>query len=126
MDEQTYIKHVSNLASDKYHTNLIPEYELDYMLRAAKAVTQWADLVKRGLFYGTEVPLRGTSSPTSVRHDPKLAELVHGVIGLFSEAGELMGHLHDVLTGKCELDRVNLICEMADAHWYLARLHKFN
>lgn len=126
MDEKTYIGHVANLASDKYHTNVVPEYELDYMLRAAKAVTQWADLVKRGLFYGTDVPLRGSPSATSVKHDPKLADLVHGVVGLFTEAGELIEHLHDVLTGKKELDRVNLIEEMGDAHWYLALLHKFN
>src|SRR5690349_20938698 len=100
MDEKTYIRHVANLASNKYHADLIPAHELDWMLYAGKAAAHWADAVKRALFYGTQLPLRTGPSPTSLQHNTQLADLVHGIVGLFSEAGELMEHLHDVLTGR--------------------------
>ena len=123
----TYVRHVANLASGEFHTELVPPAELDHMLYAAQAVGDWADAVKRGLFYGTPLaePKVSGNMPTSLEYDPELAELAHGIIGLFGEAAELMAHLREVLIGVKPLDRVNLIEEIGDTHWYLALLHKY-
>lgn len=125
MDEQTYIGHVADLASNQFHTDLVPTAEFDWLLFAAKSATRWVDSVKKALFYGKPIQLKTDGgTPTSLKYDPELTDLVHGILGLYSEAGELMEHLHDVLTGAKPLDRVNLIEELGDAHWYLALLHK--
>jgi hypothetical protein len=124
MNEREYVGHVANLASNQYHAELVSPHELDRMLDAAAAATAWADAIKRSLFYGADNTPKTKYAPTSVQHDPALAELVHGIIGLFGEAGELMQHLHDVMSGTEPLDLVNIVEEMGDAHWYLALLHK--
>lgn len=125
MDENTYVGHVANLASGEYHADKVNPSELGAMLFAAKVAANWADGIKRSLFYGSDAKLKDLSASPHVKHDPELAELTHGIIGLFTEAGELVEHLLDVLAGVKPLDRVNLIEEMGDAHWYLALLHKF-
>ena len=126
MHEKEYVRHVANLASGQFHTDLVPPAELDFMLLAARGVGAWADAIKRGLFYGTELarPLTGGNTPTSLQYNTELAELMHGVIGLFGEAAELMEQLHDALTGTKDLDPVHLIEEIGDVHWYLALIHK--
>lgn len=125
MDEKTYVGHVADLASNQFHTELVPPADLDWMLFAAKGAGKWADAVKRALFYGAELQKTAAGAPTSLQHDPALAELIHGIIGLFTEAAELMEHLHDVLTGTAPLDHVNVVEEMGDVSWYLALLSKF-
>jgi NTP pyrophosphatase (non-canonical NTP hydrolase) len=125
MDEKTYLRHVGALASDSYHATIIPERELDWMLFAAKAAARWADSVKRGLFYGTDTELKTGPAPTSLQHNPILRDLVHAALGLFTESGELLEHIHDVLTGSVELDKVNVFEEVGDCHWYLGLLHRF-
>lgn len=47
-------------------------------------------------------------------------ELLHGAIGLATEAGELLDSLKRALFYGGELDRTNLIEELGDLEWYMA------
>lgn len=114
------------LAGGKMHTDKVTTGEVDFMMHAAQVATSWCDTVKRGLFYGSDIQSRTSfANSSSLTLDPALADLIHGVIGLFGEAGELLEHLHDVLTGRATLDPVNILEEMGDLEWYAACVHRF-
>jgi NTP pyrophosphatase (non-canonical NTP hydrolase) len=123
MDEKTYVAHVRELASNQYHDTLVPPCDLNDLFGLVKEITYFADMVKRALFYGKAYAPEDENPAYdgNIRHRPEHADLVHGILGLFTEAGELMEALGKVLRGA-ELDRINLIEEMGDAHWYLALL----
>lgn len=125
MDDTEYLEASRQFLTSDFHPEKITPQEMDSMLRAVKVVTVWCDTVKRGLYYGKDITLRSSrGAHTSVKLDPKHAQLIHGIIGLFGEAGELMGHLHDVLTGGSEVDPVNILEELGDMEWYAAVLHR--
>jgi hypothetical protein len=126
MDERDYLAASSEFLSGGFHPEKVPAAEMHHMLHAAEAATAWCDRVKRGLFYGKDITLRSShASMTSVQLHPQLANLIHGIIGAFGEAGEMMEHLHKVLSGECDLDPVNMLEEIGDLEWYLACIHRF-
>lgn len=127
MTEAEYIEQAMAFNSRAYFVDKVIPQELEAVLIAANVATVWADRVKRALFYGIDLPVQRTSSSTStdVVHDPELSEVVHGILGLFTEAGELMQHLSDVVSGSKSLDRVNVIEELGDIEWYAACLHQY-
>lgn len=124
MDEQSYLAQSGEFDSGEFHAERVPGHEMDAMLHAADVATRWADAIKRSLFYGLELEKKGLWLPTSVRVDVEQSHLIHGILGLFTEAGELMQHLHKVLKGEVEPDAVNLLEELGDAYWYMAVLHR--
>lgn len=125
MTEKEYLEQSGEFNSTTYHADKVPPQELDAVFIAASVATQWADRVKRALFYGTDIePRTSHATHTEVCHDPELAHIVHGVIGMFTEAGEMMAHLYDVMRGS-PVDRVNLIEELGDSEWYAACLHRY-
>lgn len=126
MTEDEYLRVSREFISSGFHPEKAPPAEMDFMLRAANVATNWCDRVKRGLFYGTDIKCNtSAATSTSLKYDPELITLIHGVIGMFGEAGEMMEHLHAVLTGGAELDRVNLLEELGDLEWYVACVHRF-
>jgi NTP pyrophosphatase (non-canonical NTP hydrolase) len=126
MDEREYLTASGEFLSAGFHTDKVPPGEMHFMLHAAEASAAWCDRVKRGLFYGADIDLRTShAASTSVNYPPGLADLIHGIIGVFGEAGEMMEHLHKVLSGESELDHVNLLEEIGDLEWYLACIHRF-
>lgn len=56
---------------------------------------------------------------TGYRHDDIL-DLLHGVMGISTEAGEIMDNLKKCLFYGKPIDRVNLIEELGDLMWYIA------
>lgn len=126
MDEQSYLAQSGEFDSGRFHTELVPPHEMDAMLHAADVATRWADRVKRALIYGAEMEKKGMWTPVSVRLDEEHHALIHGVLGLFTEAGELMQHLHAVLKGETKVDPVNILEELGDCNWYAAVLHRWN
>lgn len=50
------------------------------------------------------------------------ARIEHGVIGIVTEAGELMDAVKKTKIYRKELDKVNLIEELGDIFWYTALL----
>lgn len=49
-------------------------------------------------------------------------DLLHGAIGLATEAGEMLDAVKRALFYGAELDRTNLIEELGDLEWYMAVL----
>jgi len=52
--------------------------------------------------------------------DPSFVRLSHGIIGLSTEAGELLEIVKKTLFYGKEVDKVHLVEELGDAFWYLA------
>ena len=52
--------------------------------------------------------------------DTKLVRLAHGIIGLSTEAGELLEIVKKTLFYSKEVDHAHLVEELGDAFWYLA------
>lgn len=50
------------------------------------------------------------------------ARIEHGVIGIVTEAGELMDAIKKTKIYRKELDKVNLVEELGDIFWYTALL----
>lgn len=125
MTEDEFLAQSGAFLSGDMHLDKMPVQEIDNMLFAAEAATAWADRVKRGLYYGSDVPLRSDRGPCSLNLPEPLKDLFHGCLGAFCEAGELMEHMHGVLTGRAELDTTNLLEEVGDIEWYLACIHRF-
>ena len=121
MDHIEYLRESARTASGTYHSGHVPPGELDFMFQAVIAAGQWADRVKRALFYGKE-PERASKYTvgTSVTHRPELADLVHAVIGCVTESAELVEHLLQVMRGAKPLDVINVGEEFGDLEWYIA------
>ena len=103
------------------------------------ALTQFAqaakklDGYKRALFYGTKAPgpnaewgmagyFEGMVTVMPERCD---ADVVHGIIGVATEAGELAEHLMGVMREQVDPDAPNLKEEIGDLMWYQAMLVRF-
>lgn len=54
--------------------------------------------------------------------DGVTADLLHGAIGLATEAGEMLDAIKRALFYGAELDRTNLVEELGDLEWYMAVL----
>ena len=55
--------------------------------------------------------------------DEQGAAIIHGVIGIATEAGELLEALLNAMNGK-SFDAVNMAEEVGDVQWYIALLAK--
>lgn len=114
-------------------TNTDTIFSLEMCLTEAQEVLEDLDLLKKHIFYG-----KNTNLPVyDVDHTPGLMDIsdnrdqieklqnltairvLHAVIGLATEAGELIGMLRKHLNGG-ELDLVNGKEEFGDVMWYSA------
>lgn len=120
MNADFYLRESARTAADKYHDHLVSPPEMDFMLQAVVQASQWADQIKRALFYGKALENHRLFSTTSLQHRPEIANIVHAMLGCVTEAGELAEHVRDILGGKKPLDRTNLVEELGDLLWYVA------
>lgn len=60
----------------------------------------------------------------STEYDAKRVDIriLHGIMGLVTESGELMDAVKKSIFYEKELDRVNLVEELGDIMWYMAIL----
>lgn len=79
------------------------------------------DAIKKKLFYnkGQDV----TGDPLS-DYTQKELDVMHGIIGIATEAGELLEQLFAFLFYNDEFDEVNIKEELGDIFWYQALLAK--
>lgn len=124
MSEETYLLEAKQFASKEYHDEIIQPFNLEFMFREAVLAANRVDMVKKSLYYGR--PFKGKQFPnikTRIKHDKRYEDILHAVLGIYSEAGELLEHLWDVMGGRCTVDFVNFNEELGDIYWYLALLH---
>lgn len=77
------------------------------------------DRVKKGLFYNRDVNLDWDDEPTTIFADFDM-DIVHGILGVATESGELLELLRD--PHRFEIEK--LVDEAGDACWYLAMLFR--
>jgi NTP pyrophosphatase (non-canonical NTP hydrolase) len=122
MDATAYLRASARTASGQFHTDKVNPAEMDFMLQAVIAAGQWADRIKRSLYYGADKVDNSSARwcSTSLNLKPELADLIHATLGGITEAAEIAEHVRDVLAGKVPLDAVNLKEEFGDTLWYIA------
>lgn len=72
------------------------------------------DADKRAIFYSDGKPDDLVDSVD--------ADILHGVLGIATESQEMVEHLIEVLEGKTEIDKDNLLEETGDLLWYQVRV----
>ena len=120
MTEEEYLRESASTLSASFHTELCSRNELEAMFYAAQVAGDWADRVKKGLFYGREFVQKTVPHMAPSLQYPTDPNLLHAVLGIFTEAAELMEHYCAVLKGETPLDEVNMVEEVGDLLWYCA------
>ncbi len=132
-----YVAEARLTLSPSWHGKKVARFafveRLNSAIRAAKAM----DEVKKTLFYGKDNGLGPvTDTGVSVERLPfafgdvsaeRATNIIHAIIGVFTEAGEMLEALRDSLNFGEPIDKVNLKEETGDLFWYLAILaHECN
>jgi NTP pyrophosphatase (non-canonical NTP hydrolase) len=130
--------------SSQYHGELVAKFRFVRALNDAIDALQRMDAIKKALFYGRDAglgdyhgaapgqydepgkPLDMSNVPNRITDNSDLTNeeaefYIHGVIGVATEAGELLENLRDAISGK-GFDRTNIGEEVGDAKWYMALL----
>ena len=131
---KNYIEEASVTMSTSFHSDKVSHELLKHVLEICIPELRDLDFIKKALFYGKGLtpPLESSEkcigrSPIQIRGlspDPYTAiNLLHGIIGLATEAGELLEALLLSLNGQ-EIDVVNISEEVGDIQWYAAAILK--
>lgn len=125
----TYIEDAAKTAPAQLHAfQTFNHRHLYHALIAASDSGRAIDGIKKALVYGRELP-----DDNVLRDSPPIAQsnfgevpeaILHGVVGIISEAGELADFLLAVIYGRDDFDVANLREEMGDIEWYQARIAK--
>ena len=120
MTPSEYVTAALRTKSDTFHSEAVPKWKADKFLFAALSTGDLVDELKKGLFYGRETPHLDAIVDTgyySARVDWKDSDVVHGILGIFTEAKELLDEMMYI-----ELDRKAVLGEVGDLLWYVALL----
>lgn len=127
----SYIELANVTISDKYHGELVQKRDLINTLNAAISSLEQLDKIKKSLFYGREYQNIASAGGATLAELPldvaasqgyeNAVKLIHGIIGVATEAGELLEALLKAIDGE-ELDVVNVSEELGDVFWYAAAI----
>ena len=117
----TFIQDAIRTKSDKfYNTELNAKDTQDHLENAIHSLAVLDD-VKKKLFYNkpSSVLLPAGSDPMVGDFTPEQVDIIHAILGIATEAGELLEALDKFLKDG-EFDTVNLKEECGDIFWYQA------
>lgn len=121
LTEEEYAQVVETLCSPHYFPDLVQPMAFSYHLRRIVDAGFALDAIKKALFYGK--PLQGVSDlPASSHHHELDPDIVHGVLGIITEAAELAEWLAKRVETPKLAGAVNLVEEIGDVDWYMTRL----
>lgn len=114
--------------SPQFHGHLVEkQFCIDTLIDIIKAC-QRLDVMKKALFYGKEnpsvAPLHVRSANCNALQLTNLGEgqngidILHGIIGKVTEAGELAEALFDAVILNEPFDKTNCVEEVGDGFWY--------
>lgn len=113
-----YEAEAAQTKSDQFHGDLVPLRILNERLVAFIKAANDLDKIKKSLFYGKENVFAwriGDGENGCQGFDDTLKQdILHGVLGIATEAGELI----EAFNGK--FDPVNIMEEVGDVMWYQA------
>lgn len=124
--------------SDAWHGELVPRVEFESAINRAVEALSDLDRIKKSLFYGKpyEVDPSQVANPDvfvnclsaphffGVLTRQTGVDVLHGIIGAATEAGELLEVVQKCLRDPSHFDLVNVREEVFDAQWYHAILAK--
>lgn len=124
-----YIEEAHVTMSPQFHNEFVSRQELESTIEDVIVSIAALDRLKKTLFYGRDgVAHNGPAwqVPYLIPGNEQASiNLLHCVIGLATEAGELLEGITEQLfdTGEA-VDRVNMVEEVGDGLWYMAGILK--
>jgi len=123
-----YIKAALVTLSPSFHGELVSKAHFTGRMNGAIDALNKLDQVKKSLFYGRDNNLNPEGAKTVEGLNDRVggggvngANILHAIIGIATEAGELLEALRDDYNGNGH-DAVNLREEVGDLFWYVAIL----
>lgn len=129
-----YIEEAHLTASPHFHGDKVPLSFFADTLKEAIEALQKLDRIKKTLFYGRDLGVTniGEGVPNiaklpdwisdNIADDAAAVNIIHGIIGKATEAGELLEALAATAIEGAPLDKVNIGEEVGDGFWYDALL----
>lgn len=129
-----YIAEARLTCSPSWHGEKVSKVNFVRALNVAIDAANAMDKVKKTLFYGRDNNLDAALGQQNLRGLPAMlgentpeaiernADIMHAIIGVFTEAGELLEAMRDAINEGRPFDFVNLKEETGDAFWYQAIL----
>lgn len=126
-----YIEQAHVTASDKFYGERVSFERFAEVLADTIKNLNELDKIKKSLFYGKGAPddtaMRGdlVDTPFSVGYDFDAGRnIIHAIIGVATEAGEMLEALNATIFEGKSFDAVNMDEEAGDIFWYMALLAK--
>jgi NTP pyrophosphatase (non-canonical NTP hydrolase) len=119
LPEDAYAAVVESLCSPQFHSSNIHGDDFEMGLDQIIEAGVYLDSIKKILFYGREPECPVPSYVPSFNYDRVHPNIVHGILGIITEACELAERL--LKMGKDPSDpahALNLLEEMGDLRWY--------
>ena len=126
---EAYIDDALRTLSSQWHGELVSKTTFVGKMNNAIVALNQLDMVKKSLFYGKNnfgpfCELDVTDLPSRLGNDNLNDEnIIHAIIGIATEAGELLEALRNTYNNpNAKLDVVNIREEIGDVFWYMAIL----
>lgn len=124
-----YILEALVTLSPSWHGDKVAKHNFVHAMNEAIGAANQLDKIKKTLFYGKDNNLQPRDGQAGIGDLPalfgdnqtKFANIIHAIIGIFTESGELLEALKDGYNGK-PFDFVNAKEETGDLFWYMAIL----
>ncbi len=129
-----YIEEAHVTASGKYYGERIPLAYFAHVVGQAIDALAKLDEIKKALFYGREINVPAAANAQHyaetlaklpkwiANNDQDSINIIHGIIGKATEAGELLEALAATANEGQPFDNVNAVEEVGDGFWYDAIL----
>lgn len=127
-----YIAEAAQTVSPGFYGELVPYRFLKFHMEKAIHALNELDAIKKALFYGKPLlglpdgvskDTDGLGCPDTMGPDAGVTmDIVHGILGVATEGGEMLEALYAAYFEGKEFDKVNLLEESGDVMWYLALL----
>ena len=120
----TYVQDAMRTMSDNWHGGSIAKSDFLAALNESIEALQKLDKIKKTLFYGRNIELFKPEGKTMLSVTQP-HQLIHGIVGIATEVGELLENLKTAIEENEQLDWVNLAEECGDVFWYIAAISDF-
>lgn len=128
-----YQKDALRTKSNAYFGAHIDRFKVMYCLNMLKGRAEYLDDIKKAVFYGKglgeHTPVLSSDQNLEIS-DENFRDLIHGIVGIITEGGELAERLLKIFSKDPyskmnremldENDKVNLFEELGDVLWYVA------
>ena len=131
-----YLEESARTASGKFHGKFVDYDKFTDQLSSFISAANALDRYKKLLFYGEDTNKQRFKDIASIKDgytitdamstdnesEIKARYILHAILGIMTEAGELAEAVHAALVGNNSLDLVNLSEEIGDLQWYEAMM----